>query len=236
MTAPPETPFRPLARYAILVAGGKGLRMGSDIPKQFLLLDGRPVLYYAVRAFIDAFEDIRIVLVHGEGDAPFIRQVTDYFPARQFLTAEGGSTRFHSVQNGLRKVTVPSVVFVHDGVRPLVSPALICRAEQETLRAGSAIPVLEVKESIRRVHGADSSAEDRTHLRAVQTPQVFLSEVLEEAFRQPYDPAFTDEASVVERTGRPVHLIAGEERNLKITRPEDLIVAEALLHERSAGR
>lgn len=219
-------------RYAVIVAGGKGLRMGSDIPKQFLLLDKQPVLSYAIRAFLDTFADIRLIVVHASGDEPFVRAVTDQFPGIPFRLATGGETRFHSVQNGLRWVEEPSVVFIHDGVRPLVSSGLIRRCEHAAREHGSAVPALELKESIRRISGADNFAEDRTRFRAVQTPQTFLSELVLEAFRQPYDPGFTDEASVAEKAGISIHLVPGEDRNIKITRPEDLVLAETLLTER----
>ena len=216
-------------RYAIIVAGGKGLRMGSSVPKQFLLLDGRPVLYYSVRAFTALYPDIHIILVHAPGDEPLIAEVTRYFPRRQFTLVEGGTVRFASVKNGLAAVGGDSLVFIHDGVRPLVTPELILRCERVALEKGNAIPATELKETIRSIEGLTSFSEDRTRFRAMQTPQTFLSEVILKAFGQPYDPAFTDEASVLEKTGVPVHLVEGDYRNLKITRPEDLALAEILL-------
>lgn len=229
MTAQQNTPAAARSRYAIIVAGGKGLRMGAPVPKQFLLLDKKPVLYYAVRAFTTAFPDIHITLVHAAGDEPLIAQVTGYFPERRLTLIPGGQTRFQSVKNGLEAVRESSIVFIHDGVRPLVSPELIQRCEKMALEKGNAIPALELKESIRSVRGRESFSEDRTRFRCVQTPQTFRSEIIREAFRQPFDPGFTDEASVLEKMGVPIHLIEGEYRNLKITRPEDLALAEILL-------
>lgn len=220
-------------RYAIIVAGGKGQRMGAPIPKQFLLLDKKPVLYYAIRAFLDAFPDMHIVLVHAVSDQKLIDHVRAYFPGERIELIPGGETRFHSVKNGLSAVKTSSVVFIHDGVRPLLTPKLIHKLETEALEKGNAVPALELKESIRRVKGASNTSEDRTAFRAVQTPQTFLSEIVLHAFLQPFDPGFTDEASVVEKAGTPIHLVEGEDQNLKITRPLDLVLAEMLLQERS---
>lgn len=229
MTGQQNTPTAARSRYAIIVAGGKGLRMGSPLPKQFLLLDKKPVLYHAIRAFTMAFPDMHITLVHAAGDEPLIAQVTGYFPERSLTLIPGGATRFQSVKNGLETVGESSIVFIHDGVRPLVSPELIQRCEKVALEKGNAIPSVELRESIRSVRGAESFSEDRTRFRAVQTPQTFRSEIIREAFGQPFDPGFTDEASVLEKMGAPIHLIEGEYRNLKITQPEDLVLAEILL-------
>lgn len=216
-------------RYAIIVAGGKGLRMGGSLPKQFLLLDRKPILYYSVRAFTTLYPDIHIILVHAPGDEPLIGEVTRYFPGQPFKLVAGGAARFESVKNGLGAVGEDSLVFIHDGVRPLVTADLILRCERVALEKGNAIPATELKETIRSIRGQTSVSEDRTRFRAMQTPQTFLSEVILKAFDQPYDPAFTDEASVVEKAGVPVQLVEGDYRNLKITRPEDLALAEILL-------
>jgi 2-C-methyl-D-erythritol 4-phosphate cytidylyltransferase len=218
-------------KYAVIVAGGKGVRMGNAVPKQYLTLAGKPVLYYAIHAFLTAYDDIKIILVYGKGDIGRVREVVACFPEARITLVDGGESRFHSVRNGLAMIEEPAVVFVHDGVRPLVSQALIHACYHQALEKGSAIPALPLKESIRRVVDGENFSADRTAFRNIQTPQTFLSEVLLPAFNLPFDDAFTDEASVVERSGVPVHLIDGEPENIKITRPEDLWLAEQWLHK-----
>ncbi|WP_295119145.1 2-C-methyl-D-erythritol 4-phosphate cytidylyltransferase [uncultured Chitinophaga sp.] len=221
-------------KIAIVVAGGSGQRMGTSIPKQFLELHGKPVLQHTLTAFSQAYGDMKIVLVLPEAHRAYAEKVIrlfDHFPLMKVVN--GGDTRFQSVKNGLAEVTAPSVVFVHDGVRPLVSGDLIRRCHDGALQFGSAVPAIDLKDSIREVHADGNTAADRSRFRIIQTPQTFLSNILLPAFDLPYDPLFTDEATVVERLGHKVHLVEGEERNLKITRPEDLVVAEALMGEQA---
>lgn len=217
------------SKYAILVAAGKGVRMGGNTPKQFLPLRQKPVLYYSIAAFFKAFEDIRIVLVTSGDCMPFAEEIKKFFPGKEFILVKGGETRFHSVKNGLSVIKEPSVLFVHDGVRPMVSPSLIRSCYDRALVKGSAIPALPLKDSIRKVDGEKNTAEDRTAFRIIQTPQTFLSEILLPAFEQPYSSAFTDEATVVEKAGHPVYLIDGDAKNMKITTPLDLFIAEHIL-------
>ena len=220
--------------FAIIVAGGSGQRMGSETPKQFLDLEGKPVLYYSIRTFLDAIPGIRIVVVLPESQLFRAGEILEIFPEQnQIQIVSGGKTRFDSVAEGLKVVTSPSLVLVHDGARPLVTQDLIRRCYENTLERGNAIPVVPVSDSIREISGAESHAISREHLRSVQTPQGFDTEMLKSAFLQVYDPAFTDEASVVEAKGHKVHLIEGEKSNIKITNPEDLIIAAALLHHRN---
>lgn len=219
-------------KYAIIVAAGKGVRMGKVQPKQFLPLLGKPLLHYTLQAFLEAFEDIHLVLVLPELTASE-NELIKALPHKNFLVIKGGDTRFDSVRNGLQTVKRPAVVFVHDGVRPLVSAALIRACYEQALKKGNAIPALPMKDSIRRVKADHTFAENRANFRRIQTPQTFLSEILLPAFDQPYEPAFTDEATVVEKTGHVIHLIEGEEQNIKITRPLDMLVAEQILMERN---
>lgn len=220
-------------KYAVIVAGGKGLRMGNAVPKQFLPLAGKPVLYYTIRAFLDAFEDIKPVLVLPQDQLSYAQIVLQAFPERIDLAiVTGGETRFHSVQNGLKAVSGNSVIFVHDGVRPLVSPDLIQRCYAQAIVQGSAIPAIPVADSMRIVDGDTSRAVDRQHMRSIQTPQTFRSDVLLPAFEQGYHEGFTDEATVVEAYGVAVHLIEGEKGNIKLTTPEDMLVAETILKKR----
>lgn len=218
-------------KVAIIVAGGSGTRMQSAVPKQFLELSGKPVLYHTIAAFAAAFPDMEIVLVLPEAHFTFANHLLQAFDHLPHITiTKGGETRFHSVKNGLQLVKQPSVVFVHDGVRPLVSTTLIRTCYEAALAHGSAIPVIEMKDSIREISAGSNAAVDRDRFRIIQTPQTFLSELILPAFELPYDPLFTDEATVVERLGHPVHLLPGEESNIKITRPLDLAIAAVLLN------
>ena len=219
-----------MEKYAVIVAGGKGLRMGNAMPKQFLPLLGMPILAHTLKAFNKAFDDIKIILVLPQDQLSYTQMILAAFDERLDLTiVTGGETRYHSVQNGLKAVSGESIVFVHDGVRPLVSTDLIQRCYKDALKYGSAIPAIPAVDSMRVVDGEDSKPIDRSALRIIQTPQTFHSEVLLPAFQQPYSDAFTDEATVVEAMGIRVHITGGERSNIKVTTPEDMHIAEALL-------
>ena len=219
-------------KYAIIVAGGSGKRMGSTVPKQFLLLHGKPVLYYTVKTFLEAYHDLRIVLVLPEEYADMGREIIDaYFDYGRIQITSGGETRFHSVQAGLRLVEGDAIVLVHDAVRCLVTTDLIHRCCEHALRMGSAVPVTMVRDSVRMLNEEmnDNEVLDRDKLVLVQTPQTFHSRILRPAFEIDFKARFTDEATVVEAYGLKISLIEGEENNLKITRPVDLLIAEKLL-------
>jgi 2-C-methyl-D-erythritol 4-phosphate cytidylyltransferase len=220
-------------KYAVIVAGGAGLRMGQPEPKQFLLLKGRPVLFYTIQAFLDAYEDIKIILVLP---AAFISRGKDIVlltsGSHRVQVTAGGETRFHSVKQGLKLVTTQSIVYVHDGVRCLITPLMIQRCYKAAMMYGNAIPAVSPVDSIRLITGSGNEIVDRSKVRIIQTPQTFASEALLNAFRQDYDESFTDEAAVVERTGVRIHLVEGEATNIKITRPVDLLIAEKILEER----
>ena len=222
-----------IRKYAIIVAAGSGIRMGSSIPKQFLPLRGKPLLWYSVRAFLDVFEDIEVILVLPEGYMQDGRQIAESFPGpeRIYLTV-GGKSRFHSVKNGLAFIKQPGVVFVHDGVRCLVSGDLIYRCYAAALDLGNAVPALSLSDSIRIETTEGSALMDREKVKIIQTPQSFRSELLLRAFDQDYQQSFTDESSVVEKLGIKIHLIEGESSNIKITIPTDLMIAEKLLESR----
>ena len=216
--------------YAIIVAGGSGERMGTMIPKQFLNLEGKPLLHYSITSFRTAFPDIRIILVVPAAHLPRGHELAEN-PAYngQVKVVTGGATRFHSVKNGLKWIEKGSIVFVHDGVRCLLSPDLIKRCYNKAILDGNAIPVVPATDSIRMSNEEGNFAVDRACVHFVQTPQTFQSEVLLDAFKQDYDPSFTDEAIVVEKSGVCIHLIEGEVNNIKITRPIDMIIAAELI-------
>ncbi|GEO10000.1 2-C-methyl-D-erythritol 4-phosphate cytidylyltransferase [Segetibacter aerophilus] len=221
-----------MKKYAIIVAGGSGQRMGSEVPKQFLLIKGKPLLQYTLQTFLLTYDDLQIILVLPRQQFNYGEQIVKQMDAEERVQiVAGGPTRFHSVQNGLKQITEPAIVFVHDGVRCLVSVPLIQRCYQQALEKGSAIPAVVATDSIRVVEGTTHLTIDRNNIRIVQTPQTFRSDILLAAFKQEYTEAFTDEATVVEAAGNEVFLIEGEHNNLKITRPLDLFIAEKLLEE-----
>jgi len=222
-----------MKKIAVIVAGGSGLRMGSATPKQFLLLQNKPLLWYTVQAFANAFSDIQIVLVLPQIHLQFGNTIAAMFPHVNIQVTTGGDSRFQSVKNGLAFVPNDAIVFIHDGVRCLITPQLITNCYQQALQKGSAIPAVAATDSIRIANGDDSVIADRNNVRIIQTPQTFKSDLLLPAFKQPYSEAFTDEATVVEAFGEKVFLIEGDYTNLKITRPIDLLIAEKILEERA---
>jgi 2-C-methyl-D-erythritol 4-phosphate cytidylyltransferase len=222
-----------IKKYAVIVAGGQGLRMGSAIPKQFLPLLGKPMLCHAVEAFANAIDDIQLILVLPPDQVGSAQTVLrSYLGGIDVVTVAGGQTRYHSVQNGLKKVNNDGIVFVHDGARPLVSAELILRCYQQAREKGSAVPVIPIAESVRVMDGDRSTPLIREQLRIIQTPQTFKTELILPAFKQDYDPSFTDEATVLEAHGVKVHLIDGMHDNIKVTGPDDMVIAEALLKDR----
>ena len=225
-----------MKKYAVIVAGGSGSRMGASRPKQFLLLNGKPVLWHTLEAFSAAYNDMQIVLVLPPGFLEEGKQIiqTTSAPSRVKIVA-GGATRFHSVKNGLEHAADNAIIFVHDAVRCLITPALIRRCYEQALQKGSAIPAIAVTDSIRMIADGKTRIVDRNALRAVQTPQTFRAEIILSAFKQEYDPRFTDEASVVEAAGADVFLIEGEKENIKITLPADMLLAEQVLKNRSGA-
>ena len=219
-----------MKKFAVIVAGGTGSRMNNIIPKQFLLLQGKPVLYYTINAFLQAYDDLEIILVLPEEHVAAGQEIIDaFFDYNRIQITIGGRTRFHSVQNGLQLVQEEGIVFVHDAVRCMVSIDLIRRCYDAAIETGSAIPVIDCKDSVRIVTAEGHEATDRTTVKLVQTPQTFHSKILLPAYQIDYKDRFTDEATVVEAFGLKVQLVAGEENNLKITRPVDLMMAEFMV-------
>lgn len=221
-----------MKKIAVIVAGGKGTRMNSELPKQFMLLKVRPILYYTIRAFLNAYDDMRIILVLPAEHMGKGREIIDgYFDRSRFKLCEGGRTRFHSVQNGLALISEESIIFVHDGVRCLLSESLIKKCYQAAIENGNAIPAVNSKDSLRLITTNGNKVLKREKIRLIQTPQTFHSKILLPAFKIDYKDKFTDEASVVEAYGLKVNLIDGEENNIKITTPFDIKLAENLLLE-----
>jgi len=218
-------------KYAVIVAGGNGTRMGSSLPKQYLHLHDQPILLHTLKAFVAAYEDIQIILVLPESYVDYTRSMLEennFLNPIQFTI--GGETRFHSVKNGLQLIKEEGVVFVHDAVRCLVTPVLIQRCYQQAIDKGSAIPVTNMKDSVRMIDKGKHHALDRSLLKLVQTPQAFQTQIILPAFQISYHESFTDEATVVEASGKEVYLIDGEETNIKITSPVDLLIAESYLN------
>ena len=221
-----------MERSTIIVAGGSGKRMASPVPKQFMLVKGKPFLCHVISAFhlYDPAMQIIVVLPKEQIDSWRVLCIGHGFTIDHTVVA-GGEERFHSVREGLKEVAHDGLVAVHDGVRPLVSLGLIERCFAAAELHDAAIPVVPVSSSMRELTDEGSRALDRSRLRIVQTPQCFQVELLRKAFKLPYDPAFTDEATLVERMGNLVRLVEGDERNIKVTTPDDLVIAAALLEE-----
>lgn len=213
------------------------MRMGTSVPKQFLELQGKPVLSYTIEAFLQAYPDISIILVvpanHLESGRSIAQSSSD---SNRITVTEGGETRFHSVKKGLALVNQHSIVFVHDGVRCLVSTKLIRLCYEQALEKGNAIPAISAVDTIRIETVQGNTQIDRQKVKVIQTPQTFYSDIIKAAFERDYEESFTDEASVVEKIGVKIHLVEGETTNIKITRPMDILVAEKILEEREVSR
>lgn len=221
-----------MTQYVLIVAGGKGIRMGGDIPKQFLPIGGVPVLMRTMDAFYAYNQDIQIILVLPHDQQAFwLDLCRKHHFERPYRIADGGETRFHSVKNGLALVETPALVGVHDGVRPFVSSDVIRRCYAEASQKHAVVPCVNVVETLRHVQEERSVTVPRDEYRLVQTPQVFDATLLKKAYEQPYSLQFTDDASVVESMGMVVSLIEGNRENIKITTPFDLKIASALLEE-----
>ena len=222
-----------MERYAILVAGGKGLRMGGDIPKQFLPIGGKPVLMRTIEVFRQAYPDIHVILVLPVSQQEYWQQLCcEYSFTVPLQIADGGETRFHSVSNGLKMIPdgAQGVVGVHDGVRPFVTVDTIRRCYEEAVEFGAVVPVISVVETVRHLlEDGTSVTVPRDEYKLVQTPQTFRVSLLKEAYGQAYIPSFTDDASVVEAMGKPVHLVEGNRENIKITTPADIRFVNGLL-------
>lgn len=219
-------------RGVIIVAGGSGKRMQSALPKQFMMLGSLPVVAHTINTFSEALPGAEIVVVLPEEYIPLWRNLAARFDVAVHRCIAGGKERFHSVKNGLDALSSEvEFVAVHDGVRALATKKMILRVQLAAEETGAAIPVTEVVDSYRRVDGTESYIVPRSELRIVQTPQTFSASLLRRAYEQPFSESFTDDASVVEALGTKITLVEGERRNIKLTTPEDMLIAERLLEE-----
>jgi len=217
-------------KYALIVAGGYGSRMNITFPKQFLKLGDIPILMHTLKVFFSYDNNIKLILVLPEDQISYWKNLCHKYDFYiEHTIATGGNTRFHSVKNGLEKINDSGIVFIHDGVRPLVSRETIKNCYNTAIVRGNALPVIKPSESIREVLGDTNKAVDRNHFYLVQTPQTFDVTLIKNAYNFDYDASFTDDASVLESTGVKINLVNGNRENIKITYPEDIAIAEALL-------
>lgn len=219
--------------YALIVAGGKGTRIKSQVPKQFLELSGLPVLMHTIDVFFHYSPGITIILVLPESDIDTWHSLCKRFSYDKAITIQkGGDTRFQSVKNGLQKIEGDGLVAIHDGVRPLVTAKIIAESFKLASIHDAAIAAVPLKESIRRTQDGSTKAVDRSQFKLIQTPQTFRVSLIKDAYQLDEDPGLTDDASVAEKAGIKITLFEGSYENIKITTPEDLIVAKALLKSR----
>ena len=222
-----------MEKYVIIVAGGSGKRMGGEMPKQFLLVAGKPILMHTVEAFARADEGFKFILVLPEAHfSTWHSLVNEYNFTIPVTLVAGGAERFFSVKNALAHVPNGALVAVHDGVRPFASKETILEAFDVAAEKGAAVPVIDEVDSLRRVQKGESQAVNRSEYKRVQTPQVFQSTILQEAYNQEFSSLFTDDASVVESIGETITLTTGNVENIKITTPHELLLAEALINDK----
>jgi 2-C-methyl-D-erythritol 4-phosphate cytidylyltransferase len=219
-----------LQNVVLIVAGGSGTRMNSGVPKQFMPLCGKPILLHTIERFVNALPDAKIVLVLAKAYINDWQRICEqHHFSYPIQVVDGGHTRFHSVKNGLALVPDHCVVGIHDAARPLVSQKTIRNAFETAAQQGNASPSIALNESIRLVENNNNKALDRSLFRIIQTPQCFQAAIIKKAFEQVYQAQFTDDASVAEAAGETIMLVEGNNENIKITTPQDLLIAEALL-------
>lgn len=219
-----------MKKFVLIVAGGSGTRMNSNLPKQFIEINGRPVLMHTFDAFYKYDNDLEFILVLPENQVKTWANLCENHRFKiKHKIAAGGETRFYSVKNGLALIPNSGIVFIHDGVRPLVSVKTLQHCFETAKQKGNALPVVSVPESIRMQTGNESKAVDRSNYYLVQTPQTFQSSLIKKAYQNANSDLFTDDATVLEQTGETIHLVEGNRENIKITFPEDLFLARAIL-------
>lgn len=216
--------------YAVIVAGGSGKRMGVETPKQFLELAGRPVLMHTIEKFRKFSESLEIITVLPENQLRYWNELQKKYSFDiPHTLVKGGVHRFDSVRRGLEFVNTPGIVAIHDGVRPLVRSETIARCFEAAEKHGNAIPVISPADSLRLITDHTNEPINRQNVKQVQTPQVFDAALIKKAYKQQYDISFTDDATVLERTGEKIVVVEGNRENIKITNPEDLFIAQTLL-------
>ena len=219
-----------MKKYAIIVAGGTGTRMKGDVPKQFMMLNGKPIVQYSIEAFYSFDPSIEIILViHPDFRKYWQKLCLDYKISIPHTVVTGGKTRFDSVKNGLNIIEEDGFVAIHDAARPMINADFIGHLFSQAETHGSALPGVALNDTIRMIDGDTSHQLDRAFLRAIQTPQVFIVSELKRAYTQTYQPVFTDDASVMQAAGFPLHLTVGRHENIKITHDQDIALAEVLL-------
>ncbi len=220
-----------MKKYVIIVAGGFRTRMNSQTPKQFLPIAKKPLLFHSINTFYNFRNDLSIILVLPTSQIEKWKSLCyEYNYNVPHIIVEGGNTRFNSVKNGLKLIHEPALIAIHDGVRPLVSHKTISNSFNCAEKNGTAIPVVNINDSLRELYDNKSKSVNRNNYRIVQTPQCFKSEILLNAYQQDYDELFTDDASVVEKMGEKIFLVEGNVENIKITTPFDLLFAEYLIN------
>lgn len=228
--SPLTTHHSPLTTYAIIVAGGSGTRMQAAVPKQFLLVNGLPVLMHTLLAFSKSNNTPELIVVLPDGHHDYWAQLcTEHSFTIPHQLVSGGPTRFHSVKNGLKLVPDDALVAVHDAVRPLINTVIIDAAYQQAARQGAVVVAVKSRDSVRQVKGPFTQSLLRDEIYLVQTPQTFKASLLKGAYECAYHESFTDDASVAEHAGHTIHIVEGSYQNFKITFPEDIAIAELLL-------
>jgi len=221
-----------MKKFALMVAGGSGSRMNNSVPKQFMELNGRPILMHTFDVFLNYDPQIEFVLVIPQNQIVLWEVLCGKHRFQlNYKIAFGGETRFQSVKNGLDLIDDDGIVFIHDGVRPLVSAQTLRNCFKMAAEKGNALPVIPVSESVRMVDGMKNIAVDRSKYFLVQTPQTFQTQVIKKAYQLATSNVFTDDATVLESTGETINMVEGNRENIKITFPEDLIFAEILLRK-----
>ena len=220
-----------MKQFAIIVAGGSGERMQSEVPKQFLEIDGTPLLMISIEAFYRFNPEIKIMVALPENQISFWKQLCQKhsFSIKHQIVV-GGETRYHSVKNALKKIDSEGIVAIHDGVRPLVSQQTIQNVFKKAAEKENGVPCIDLVDSIRSVTNNENKPADRTAFKLIQTPQAFDGKIIQQAYEQPFEPSFTDDASVAEKAGQKINLVAGNRENIKITTQVDLIIASALIN------
>jgi len=217
-------------KYVIIAAAGFGTRMNSQVPKQFLLVAGAPVVVHTIRSFLKVWSDAEFIVALPEEEFPRWEKIRRKFLKRiPIRVTKGGATRFHSVKNGLKMIREKGIIAVQDACRPFVSEEVLTRCWEVVREKGNAVPAIDLKDSIREVMKEGTRTRPRQKYKIIQTPQCFAAELLKKSYQQNFNEDFTDDASVVESAGNKIYLVEGDQSNFKITTPFDLKLAEKIL-------